>query len=90
MRRGRCYRLHPLVSLKGVSECSLLPTLTVGDGKGARNGTASTRSPSDGLTLTDWLWLNVQPQPLPPEFAEWVAGFPEGWTDLESLPAETR
>lgn len=89
MRNGVCSPLPPLVSRRDALACSLLPTLTGGDGIGARNGTCSTRKLSAGLTLTDWLWVNVRPQALPPEFAEWIAGFPEGWTDCESPPAET-
>jgi hypothetical protein len=63
----------------------LLPTLTAGDAKGARNGTAKGRTPADGLTLTDWLWLNVGPGMLHPESAEWVMLWPTGWTALEPL-----
>lgn len=89
MRNGVCFPLRPLVSRRDALAFSLLPTLTVGDATGARNGTCSTRTHSDGLTLTDWVWLNVQPQYVPPEFAEWITGFPEGWTDCESAPAVT-
>nr|WP_249190840.1 hypothetical protein [Burkholderia cenocepacia] len=63
----------------------LLPTLTASDAKGARNGTAKGRTPADGLTVTDWLWLNVGPGMLHPESAKWMMLWPIGWTALEPL-----
>lgn len=66
----------------------LLPTLTASDAKGARNGTAKGRTPADGLTVTDWLWLNVGPGMLHPESAEWMMLWPIGWTALEPLETD--
>jgi len=63
----------------------LLPTLTASDRKGARNGTSKGRSLSAGLTMTDWLWLNVGQGLLHPESAEWMMLWPSGWTDLRPL-----
>jgi len=83
MLNGTCFRLLPLVPRNAVKGCSLLPTLTASDAKGARNGTAKGRSVKDGLTMTDWLWLNVGRGMLDPGSAEQMMGFPTGWTDLE-------
>src|SRR5215204_4842184 len=85
MRSGTAFPLPPWANPRDVGACSLLPTLTVGDSKGTRNGTASTRQPSDGLTFCDWMWLRGERQRPHPEFAEWVQGFPTGWTELPPL-----
>jgi hypothetical protein len=82
MRNGTVYQRRPWVPRSAVSACSLLPTLVAADAKGARNGTAKGRRPSDGLTMTDWWWLNVARGMLPVWFAEWVMGFPQCWTAL--------
>jgi hypothetical protein len=64
----------------------LLPTLTAKDAANAANCTASRRPGSkhhSGTTLVDWLRLNGLPDGrVAPEFAEWMMGYPEGWTAL--------
>jgi hypothetical protein len=82
-RSGIAFLLPTLASPKGGIGSGLLPTLIAGDAKGARNGTASTRDLSSGLTLTDWLWLNVGRGMVDPGSAEQLMGFPIGWTELE-------
>lgn len=77
-----------VVRLKPGRASGLLPTLTASDAKGARNGTAKGRTPADGLTVTDWLWLNVGPGMLHPESAEWMMLWPIGWTALEPLETD--
>jgi hypothetical protein len=37
--------------------------------------------------MTDWLWLNVGRGRLHSESAEWLMGYPKGWTELP--PSET-
>lgn len=83
-RNGIAYRLPQLVPLSSAIGCGLLPTLVAGDSKGSRNGTATGRSLSDGITLTDWLWLNVEQGTLSPGSAEQMRGFPLGWTALDA------
>lgn len=85
MRSGVCYRQPDVEPRRGGRAFGLLPTLTRGDASGARNGTAKGRSPKDGLTVTDWLWLNVGRGMLHPESAEWIMLWPTGWTALEPL-----
>lgn len=82
MRSGIAYRLPTLAPLNAEIGSGLLPTLIAGDGKGGRNGTAKGRSLSSGLTLTDWLWLEVGPGMLDPGSGERMMGFPIGHTDL--------
>jgi hypothetical protein len=81
-RSGIAYRLPTLAHRKAGIEYGLLPTLTAGDAKGARNATAPGRSSADGQTMTDWLWLNIGQGMLDPGSAEQMMGFPIGWTDL--------
>ena len=84
MRNGIAFRLPQLVPLSSATGCGLLPTLVAGDSRGGRNGTAKGRSLSDGMTLTDWLWVNVGRGTLDPGSGEQIMGFPEGWTDLDA------
>jgi|688.fasta_scaffold532276_2 hypothetical protein len=84
MRNGTVFRLPQLVPLNSATGCGLLPTLVAGDSRGSRNGTAKGRSLSDGMTMTDWLWVNVGRGTLDPGSAEQMMGFPEGWTDLDA------
>jgi len=83
-RSGTAYRLPQLVPLSSATGCGLLPTLVAGDSRGSRNGTAKGRSLSDGMTLTDWLWVNVGRGTVSPGSAEQMMGFPIGWTDLDA------
>lgn len=84
MRNGIAYRLATLAPRSLATASGLLPTLVAGDSRGGRNGTLKGRSSSDGLTVTDWLWLNVGRGRLHPESAEWMMGYPEGWTALSA------
>jgi hypothetical protein len=83
-RNGIAFQLPQLVHLSSGIGCGLLPTLVAGDSRGGRNGTAKGRSLSDGMTLTDWLWVNVGRGTLDPGSAEQIMGFPAGWTALDA------
>ena len=86
MRTGAVWmQLEQRERLKPGKGSGLLPTLTASDAQGARNGTAKGRTPSAGLTMTDWLWLNIGQGMLHPESAEWVNLWPIGWTDCAPL-----
>lgn len=80
---GVVFQRAPLVRHKPGRGSGLLPTLTASDAKGARNGTAKGRTPASGLTMTDWLWLNIGQGMLHPESAEWMMLWPVGWTELQ-------
>lgn len=88
MRRGHVYQLPTVDRLKPGKGSGLLPTHTVGDSRAARNGTAAGRNESAGLTMTDWLYLNVGRGRLHPESAEWMMLWPEGWTDCAALATD--
>ena len=92
MRGGMSFQLPTLAHRSLAIGSGLLPTLVAGDSKGGRNGTSKGRSPKDGMTMTDWLWLNVGHGRLHPESAEWMMGYPEGWTALEpsEMPSPRR
>lgn len=61
---------------------NLLPTVTAGDWKGDWKGeTAFTNQPS----LPNALGASGGKK-LQPAFAEWMMGFPPGWTELEAYP----
>jgi hypothetical protein len=85
MLDGLVCQQAPTVRHKPGKGSGLLPTLTASDGKGARNGTAKGRDLSSGMTMTDWLWVNVGRGRLHPESAEWMMLWPSGWTDLRPL-----
>jgi hypothetical protein len=40
-----------------------------------------TETHHSGTTLTDWIWLTAGRGYIHPTFAEWMQGFPAGWTD---------
>lgn len=85
-RNGVAFLLPLLVPHTFVNESFLLPTPTTGDAGGARNATSGRKPGSrhhSGTTLTDWIWLTVGRGYVHPEFAEWMQGFPIGWTDCE-------
>jgi hypothetical protein len=88
-RNGIAYRLPILACRKAGTAFGLLPTLTASDAKQARNATAPGRSLANGQTMTDWLRLNVGRGMLHPESAEWLMGFPEGWTELEHVATQS-
>ena len=85
MHAGLVFLRHTAERLKGGTGSGLLPTHVASDAKRAANGTSRNRRPSDGLTLTDWLRLNIGQDRLKPSFAEWMMLWPVGWTDLEPL-----
>lgn len=64
----------------------LLPTPTVQQGRNRTSGRSKTDSKHhDGVTLMDWLWLNVGQVKQKPCFVEWMMDWPIGWTDLQPL-----
>jgi hypothetical protein len=83
-RNGIAYQLVTLAHRSLATASGLLPTLVAGDAKGGRNGTSKGRCASDGLTMTDWIWLNLGRGLLHPGSAEQIMGFPIGWTDLDA------
>lgn len=89
-RSGIAYPLPSLGCRRPGSAYGLLPTLTAGDAKGSRNATAKGRSLSDGMTMTDWLWLNVGRGMLAPGSAEQMMGYPIGWTELAASETPSR
>ena len=89
-RNGTAYQLPSLVCRRPGSAFGLLPTLVGADGQGARNGTSGNRSLSSGLTMTDWLWVNVGRGMLDPGSAEQMMGFPTGWTELSQSETPSR
>ncbi len=82
-RNGTAYQLPTLAYRSLATASGLLPTLTATDARGGRNATAKGRSLADGITMTDWLWLNIGRGRLHPESAEWMMGYPTGHTDLD-------
>ena len=86
-RNGTAYRLPSLDCRRPGSAYGLLPTLVGADGQGARNGTVAGRSLSSGMTMTDWVWVNLGRGMLDPGSAERMMGFQIGHTELK--PSET-
>ena len=85
MRNGHVFQRATRVRHKPATGSGLLPTLVAGDARGGRNGTSKNRTPSDGMTMTDWVWANVGRGRLHPESAEWMMLWPQGWSGLEQL-----
>lgn len=87
MRNGVVFQLPSPGYPKRATESGLLPTLISGDAAQAANGSRDDRKPSDGLTMTDWVRLNIARKKVPLELGEAMMGFPDGWT--ECAPLET-
>ena len=85
---GRAFQLPSPARLKGGTVSGLLPTCTASDAKRSSNGTTRNRRPCDGLTLTDWLKLNIGQARLNPCFSEWMMLWPIGFTDLKPLETD--
>jgi hypothetical protein len=78
-------RLTCLVRLILAGDCSGLPTLTGRDWRSPGKPNHSRLNASRGEPLTETIGSRLSP-----EFAEWMMGFPVGWTDAsESKPVET-
>ena len=74
MRSGTVYPLASLVPLSFESDYSWLPTLLAGD---------SRASSSQGTVSMGRLVRIEDNGPINPAWAEWLMGFPDGWTELE-------
>ena len=72
--------LAPPIDAKG---CSLWPTPTARDGKGASGHKKLSRRMAD-LTYRARIVDGVTTGSLNPTWVEYLMGFPEGWTDLEA------
>lgn len=88
-RDGIAYPLRSAALLTSATGLGLLPTPTVQQGRNRTSGRSNPNSGHhDGLTLMDWLWLNVGQVKQKPSFVEWMMGWPEGWTGLEPLATD--
>lgn len=63
---------------------AILPTLTARDYKSEKASPATMERNSRPLSETFGAITGLK---LQPEFAEWMMGFPPGWTELENYPA---
>jgi len=78
-------RLAILAPLISEGEVSYLPTVTARDYRSPGDPQHERLQKARGLPLPEELGARISP-----EFAEWMMGFPEGWTDVsESRPSET-
>lgn len=78
-------RLGVLVRRIYAGECSGLPTLTARDWRSPGSASHARLQSPRGEPLTETLDCRLSP-----EFAEWMMGFPRGWTDVsESSNAAT-
>src|SRR5581483_4790713 len=84
-RNGAAFRLPSSGFPKRATECGLLPTLVAADSRQVTNGSRPYRNISDGLTMTDWVRLNLQRKRVPLELGEAMMGYPDGWTE-STLP----
>jgi hypothetical protein len=89
MQSGIAYQRPSSAYLTSATGLGLLPTPTVAQ---SRNRTSARSNPNsehhDGVTLLDWLWLNVGQVKQKPLFVEWMMGWPLGWTDLQPLETD--
>ena len=84
MRNGSAYRHQSLVPLTVATEYSLLPTMRVSMLHGATKAMALQRL--GDMRIEDWCFLKSRlDSGIPnPTWIEWLAGLPEGWTDLDA------
>jgi hypothetical protein len=84
MRNGNAYRRQSLVPLIVATGYSSLPTMRVSMLHGATRKKALQRL--EEMRIEDWCFLKSQRDDgIPnPTWIEWLAGFPEGWTDLDA------
>jgi hypothetical protein len=88
-RDGIAYPLPSAALLTSATGLGLLPTPTVQQGRNRTSGRSNPNSEHhDGLTLMDWLWLNVGQVKQKPSFVEWMMDWPLGWTDLRPLETD--
>lgn len=88
-RNGIAYQLPSAALLTSATGLGLLPTPTVQQGRNRTSGRSNPDSDHhDGVTLMDWLWLNVGQVKQKPSFVEWMMFWPAGWTDLKPLATD--
>ena len=85
MRNGNAFQRQSLVPLIVATEYSWLPTMRVSMAHGATRKMALQRLAD--MRIEDWCFLKSRRDDgIPnPTWIEWLAGFPEGWTDCEDL-----
>lgn len=84
-RHGIAYQRRSSAIHTSATGLGLLPTPTVSQGRNKTSGRKPDSQHHDGVTLLDWIWLNVGREKRRPCFEEWMMGFPIGWTALEVL-----
>lgn len=84
-RHGIAYQRRSSAIHASATGLGLLPTPTVSQGRNKTSGRKPDSQHHDGMTLLDWIWLNVGREKRRPCFEEWMMGFPIGWTALEVL-----
>lgn len=86
MRNGACLEVTQLPALSCEKGYGFLPALTkadsLGTGKKRFRGSAEYRG---GKTIEGLRTSLTDPQYIHPDFAEWVMGWPIGWTELPPL-----
>ena len=85
MRHGIVYQRHSTVPRISANGLGLLPTPTVSQGRNKTSGRTDPNHHHNGVTLMDWIWLNVGRERLKASFVEWMMLWPSGWTDLKPL-----
>lgn len=83
-----CQRLTLVIHKRG-SASGLLPTLVKADARQVTNGSRHDRRLCDGLTMTDWVRLNLGRKRVPLELSESMMGFPIGFTELAHSVTES-
>ena len=82
MRNGKCYRQRRLVHRISARGFSYWPTVTVSDSNGG--GRNYKRPGKNGENLKDFLSLKYRVLYVPATLAEFLMGFPIGWTALDA------
>lgn len=98
MRNGRLYQRAPLVRHTHGTECGSLPTLIAGDASDRRfsiNSRGEPKLSAAAKLLANGIIPEVRAytrqeidgldhrRKLHPDFAEWLMGYPTGWSDCE-------
>lgn len=89
IRRGAAYRLTDLEGCKRETVSGLLPTICKSEPRDSSKASILARMDKGGrvarriCSLSPTLRLSEEIVTLNPCFAEWLGGFPIGWTELE-------
>lgn len=86
---GIAYLRESAVHVTSATGLGLLPTPTAIQ---SRNRTSGRKNPDsehhDGITLWDWIWLEIGRERPKPSFVEWMMLWPIGWSGLEPLETD--